>query len=331
VSSPSREYEAESTAGESEERALGEDLTDDAPAGGAKGEANAEFLGAGAGAGEQKVRDVDAGDEEDEADGGEKHNEDGLNVTDDCLAERPEAGAEAAVGLWKGGSQMIADVVHVGLGLRQRDTGFQAGNAVNAEARAAQGEGFGVPLADGEVDVLRDEGAELEIEGGGDDTDNGVIAVVEGDGTADDVGIGGKLASPESAAEHGDGRAADFVFAGREKAAEDRLDAEELKEIGSDEIAAYAFCVSIAGHDPSHVAKDGDAGEAAVVALPVAEVRVRDGAGLEVGLGGVDGEEVIGAGRVDGVKQDGVDDGEERRVDADAEGQSDDDDGGEAG
>ena len=78
------------------------------------------------------------------------------------------------------------------------------------------------------------------------------------------------------------------------------------------------------------MAIDGEAGEAAVVALPVEEVGVGDGAGFEVGLGGIDGQKFARMRQVDGVQQHRVDDGEECRVDTDAQSQRDDDDSSKA-
>jgi hypothetical protein len=92
-----------------------------------------------------------------------------------------------------------------------------------------------------------------------------------------------------------------------------------------------AFVVAGAGEEKTAVPKDGERREAAVVALPVAEVGVRDGPALKVRLGSIDGDQFAGMRQRDGVQQHGVHDGEQRGVDADSERQSDDNYQGKAG
>ena len=64
------EHEAEEGSGAGEDEAFGEELADDAAAAGAESAAHGELLGARGGAGEQEVGEIDAGDEQDGADGG---------------------------------------------------------------------------------------------------------------------------------------------------------------------------------------------------------------------------------------------------------------------
>ena len=80
----------------------------------------------------------------------------------------------------------------------------------------------------------------------------------------------------------------------------------------------------------AEVTENGKRGEAVIVPLPVAEIGIRDGTSLEIGLGGVDRDQFVGARQRDGVEEHRVDDGKQRRVDADAERQRDDDNRGKS-
>ena len=88
----------------------------------------------------------------------------------------------------------------------------------------------------GDEDVLLGAGRKdgREIEGGGENADDGEGAIIESDGAADDGGIGGVLAAPESVREQNGGRASLGAFIGSEETAELRLDAESLEKISGD-------------------------------------------------------------------------------------------------
>src|SRR5256884_8968275 len=66
--SPVGEGEAEQSAGESERQALGKNLADESPAASADGDAHTHFVTASGSAGEHEVREVDAGNEQDQSD-----------------------------------------------------------------------------------------------------------------------------------------------------------------------------------------------------------------------------------------------------------------------
>ena len=78
-------------------------------------------------------------------------------------------------------------------------------------------------------------------------------------------------------------------------------------------------------------AVDGHRGKAVVVVLPVAKVGIGDRAGAEIGLALVKHHELFGMRVGNWIEQHRVDDGEKRRVRADAERERQDRDGGEAG
>ncbi len=74
-------------AGGGEDEGFGEELANDAAACGSECGAHGELLGAGGCAGEQKVREVDADDEEDESDGAPEDDERAAKTSGDVLLE----------------------------------------------------------------------------------------------------------------------------------------------------------------------------------------------------------------------------------------------------
>ena len=121
------EDEAQDAAGDGEHHALGEELADDAAALRAEGGADGEFALAAGGADEQQVGDVGAGDEQDQADGAEQHEERAAGVTDDGIAQG--LNAEVALRICPGefAQELLPGELHLGIGLVQRDAGFQHG------------------------------------------------------------------------------------------------------------------------------------------------------------------------------------------------------------
>ena len=82
------EQEAEDCACAGEDQAFSEQLAHDASAAGAESAAHGEFLGAGGGAGEQQVGEIDAGDEQDGADGGPEDDQRPAQFAADVVLER---------------------------------------------------------------------------------------------------------------------------------------------------------------------------------------------------------------------------------------------------
>ena len=121
------EDEAEDAAGEGEDDAFGQQLTDDARAARAHGGANGEFTLAAGGADKQKVGDVGAGDEENEADGAEKDEEGFARAGDDRVAQRLDA--EAVFGVHIVGMKaavLVGDQFELGVGLGEGNARFEA-------------------------------------------------------------------------------------------------------------------------------------------------------------------------------------------------------------
>ena len=87
-----------SAAGEREQQAFGQQLTDDAAAACAEGASHQHFLLASERARQQQVRDVGARDQQDEADGADQDRDRLAYVAHDLLAQRDDAEGQAAVG-----------------------------------------------------------------------------------------------------------------------------------------------------------------------------------------------------------------------------------------
>ncbi len=79
------------------------------------------------------------------------------------------------------------------------------------------------------MDAGREDGA--EVEGGGQDADDGDGGVVERDGAADEVGVGGEAANPESVAQECGFGAVPLAFLVVEATADFGFDTEEGKEV----------------------------------------------------------------------------------------------------
>jgi hypothetical protein len=296
----------------------------------AQRKADGELLRASIGAGEEQVRNIHAGDEQNKSHRAEQHQQDGLHVADDGLAKRRERGTNTLIVCGELHSEMIGDGIHIRLRLRERDAGFQARDAADAQTVAADIESFGGPRANGQVNIFRLKRTEVQVEIGGNDADDGEALSVERESAAEDVGLFAEFTSPKAFADESNVAAANLIFSGLEQAAQHRLHAEQGEEIGRKIFAVDALRFACPGENESGMFEDGEVGEGAVVPLPVAEVGIGDGSKGEVGFRRIDCDQLVGVRQIHRMQQDRVDDGEERGVHADAERQRDDDDAGEA-
>ena len=321
------EQQTERAADASEKQAFGEELAKHAKATGTEGDADGEFAGSAHGAGEKKIRDVGAGNEEQEADRGEKNDEQGLDVADDVVFQRDEDDAFVFVGFGIFLREMLRDGVHIGLRLHDGDAGFETADDVSAEVHAAIAEGEVGPLATEGVDI-----AALAVEGEvrRNDADDRVVRTVEGDRFSSDVEGGSEFAAPEAAAEHNHGCGAELIVGVSEQTAHHGMDAEEFEKFGRDHVAGDAFSgFSGAEEVVVFVAVHRQGGEGLIVALPVEEVGVVDGSAGDAGNGIVERDELAGVWVGERIEKDAVDDGEESGVGADAEGERENGDDGE--
>ncbi len=119
--------DAEHAAHGGERDAFGEQSAEEALARGAKGGADGDFFLARGGASHQEVRDIGAGDEQDETDGAEKQPEGGTHVAiEEIVFQRLDARGPAFIGFWVDFGDVGGDGGHVRIGLREGDAGFHA-------------------------------------------------------------------------------------------------------------------------------------------------------------------------------------------------------------
>ena len=152
------------------------------------------------------------------------------------------------------------------------------------------------------------------------------------DGAAEDGGITVKDALPEIVAEDSDGGTAGEILLGRELTAVLRRDAENAEIAGGDALLRDELEAAIGGKV--------DAGGAGVSRGSEERGAVAHGEEESAGLavidlfpivGGDDEGEARGVGIRQGLEQDGIEHAEDGGIDADAEGERKEDDGGEGG
>ena len=165
-------------------------------------------------------------------------------------------------------------------------------------------------------------------------TDNREGAAVERDRAADDRGIRGKRAAPETVGDHGDGVAiGDAFFVGAKGPAELRPDAEELEEVRGHELAEDANRLVAGAQVHRHETERHHRGHAVERRrAQVLEVRIRHAQVVARGAGAVDHEDAILArDACQRRKQQRLHPAEDRGVGADAEPEDEDGDHRERG
>ena len=294
---------------------------------GAHGGAHGEFMGAAHGAGEKKIGDVGAGDQEKEADSREQHEQEGLNVADDVLLHGNEIDAHGFVGLGISGGEIFGNAVHIGLSLRETYVGLEAADTVSTHADAAIEKGRIDVLADGGVDVAI---LAVESEAGRNHADDLVGGAIEGHRFADNIERGTEFAAPQTAAEKRNGRSAGVIVTRKKSAAENGRYAQRGEKIRGNHVAGEALG-DFAGTDEVVVlvAVNGQGGKCFCVALPVEEVGISERSLVEPGHFFIDGDELAGLRVGQRIEQHAVDYRKERSVGADAERERQNGDGGE--
>jgi len=337
---PHAEDGSRGAAGNGENDAFGEHLTNQAKTRGAHGGANGDFFLPRGGTREEEIRDVDARDHEDEADEREEDRGDGRQGIGgagvgarDFFGEDADDLAVICFGELFGEAR--GDDLQAGLSLLDGDAGFEGGEDVEfacgarCEERVVVG---GVVLhADGSVGVHFDDrvGAVKLLFG---DADDGDVATVEADGAADDVGIASEALLPITVAEDDDVAGAWLIaFAGEDGATEEGLDAEHCEEVAGDFGDDGAVGATV-GTDADQIEDEGGhVGEDGSL-LVVEEVEIGGLVGL--GRGGAlhtDGDETVGVFDGERAEEEDVGEAEDGGVGADAESEGEDGDEGEAG
>src|SRR5208282_2747070 len=139
-----------------------------------------------------------------------------------------------------------------------------------------------------------------------------------------------EVALPEAVADDDYRAAARAIFFGEEGAANDGFDAKERENAGGHVLRVEALGLAGAGESDARGASGFDGFEGMALVAPVDPILV---GGRDSGVGTFFGDEDE-AGRIaerERTEEDGVDDGQDGRVRADAEGEREDGDGGEAG
>jgi hypothetical protein len=345
-----------------ENDAFGEELADDAGARGSEGGAEGHLRFAAHAADEQEIGDVAAGDEENDAGDPHEQVEVGLVLILKVLDTAP-CGGEDDVGFGEGqlalgvgvhgirGDDLAEEAADFGLQRGEGDTRFEAADDVEPLHRGA------VDVSDvhegghglhGEVVVGWRAGEAVAIEtlrrNSGDDDGLGV----DPECGTDDGRIAGVVVLPVFVADDGDrGGAGDVVGIG-DKAAGSRSEAEGAEVVAGDELThdgACGFLGAIAADGDGAVGESGlnggerlELGDFLLELLP--GVGGEERVGVAVGVAtGVDAAVVVvakadegrGVGNGKVAHEDGVDEGEDGSVGANAESQGEDGGGGEAG
>jgi hypothetical protein len=247
------ESDAENAAGDGEEQNFGESGLQDARGGGSEGRADGGFTVASDEAGELRVGEVDAGDEQDAEDGGHEEPEPGGSFADDDFFHRLDVGGEGSVGraIKLTGRDLpgerVVECVEILLCLRDRDSGFETSEgdvvavvAIEAEVVEVDGEwskDFIVWELTGEWN-----GSEFvgfgEVEVFGQDAYDLIGCAGDLESFADHAGVTVEEALPKVVAEDSYVFAAFDRFFGEEVAAENWLDCEDVEKVGKSEDAA---------------------------------------------------------------------------------------------
>src|SRR5258708_7120591 len=159
------------------------------------------------------------------------------------------------------------------------------------------------------------------------DSDQGAVRAVEDEGLVDEGGVGGEAVDPCAVAHDEDGRGAGLVVGGLGCASEERGHAEEFKRAGSDVVAVKALG-AFAG-----AVKNVEAGTAddAVKGMILGDIVEEFGPGengsaarlILLSVVNYDRDESAGVRIREGLHHDVLDDAEDGRGGADAEGESD--------
>ena len=281
--------------------------------------ADGDLFAAREGAGEEKIGDVGAGDEEDERDGAEHHKQGGTNIADGLITEGMNDGAPSFVLGGVGLFEALGDGVHLGLRLLDGDSGFEAADGevvmVVANGRGGGSEGHGNPYS-GEAGLVHRRAH---------DADDSVGVAVEVDGFADGSGIVGVMSLPEFVAEDDLAVLAWVVFVRAEDAAVDGFDSEGREEVCADGAGGDGFGFACAGDVKACSGVDGHLVEEAGLLLPVEEVGGGDGEGRHAGKAGLGRRvpylhDAVGVAIGKGLEENFVNDAEDGGVCPDAQG-----------
>ena len=325
VDAPDRQQQPETAADDAEDDAFGEELADEAAAGGAERAAHRHLAFARRRAREQQVGDVGAGDQQDEADGAEKHQHGLADVADHRLVERDRGEVEPLVAVRILRGEALADGLHLG------------SDVLEWNARLGPADGSEVPraaLAGGEVRVVGDRHPDDPAGRVGEALrhhphDLGRYAV-DRDLLPDRVVAAAEALAPQPVADDRDLAAAWVVLVGPEGAAERGAHTEEVEQRGADLGGVEPHGLPLAGEDDAGPGDRGRVRQRLALFLDVGEVRPRHRRPAAFGEV-IDPHEPLRVLVRQGLEQHAVHDAEDGAVGADAQRQRQHGDGGERG
>ena len=264
--------EARRAAEEADEEAFGEELADEPGFGGTESAADGEFAAAAVGAGQHESGEVGAGDEPDDGDGGVERVEAGANVVGGDVSQGLDAHRFRGFGGGIFVEKLLVDGGDFLLGLLDGDAG--------AEARDGRERGVaavleGAVIGQRGIDFVA--GALRELEVRRHDSDDGVGLTVDSDGVADDGPARVKDLVPGGVAEDDDLGGAWLCVFGKETAAEDRLGAEDIEQVGAGADLGDEFNVVAIAEGGDLDGPPCEVGENVAAGFPVADVGQRSG------------------------------------------------------
>ncbi len=331
----SKRHESESDAQEatqdSEGGALEEELPRQSSPAGSERRSERELLLAAVGPDEKKVGHVGTGDQEHEPHRAQEDPEHFTHVADDVLFEGMDVGTEVGL-LHHRESQAFREFLrpdgdharHVGVGLLETHAGLQSSDALIAEVSH---------LELGAVELLGEKqvGAVAEkSEISRENADDLPALCVDDEATSENGRIATEMPLPVGVTQnHGERISRRIVLAG-EDAPEDRLDPEELQRAVGDAHRVDPLGLPEARHRRLAVVPYSDVFENLSL-FAIGEVerrRLVDGVESETGGAMPHPDEALGLLEGERLQQDSVDDGEDGRVGADAQGQGQDGDEG---
>jgi hypothetical protein len=326
------ERDAERTAGDGEQSALDHELTHQPGAAGAERRPQRKIVLAPRNACEQQAGHVGARDQQDQADGAHQDAEHRPHATGQLVAQRHERHRRGLVLGGELAAQLGMDRIDVGARRVERRAGLEPPDGLQMLAAAA---------AIGDRPVVADErphlGALIEafgderLEGWRHHADDREWPIVHRDHPSDGGRIGAEPAAPEAVAQDGGLPAGGRVFGGGEVAPDRRRDAEHPEEVPRHAHPADPFRLAVGHQRRTPRADERHVVERVAAVAPVEERQVADVAGRSGRPPLADGDEAIGIRIRQRTEQHGIEDAEDRRVRADAEGERHERDRREAG
>jgi len=208
------------------------------------------------------------------------------------------------------------------LGSRERDAGLEASDDGDGVTPVTDFVHVG---GDKEIDAKTGRKDRSEIEGLRENADDGDGLIIEIDGLAEDIFIARELLLPELIGKHGNERSAFLVLFGKKRAAECGSDAEGVEEIVGDHNGLNVLRIAVAGHVVFAAAPEGLVAGDFLEGLRVA-LEFFEGANVVRGAGeaafaviACEPNELLRMGERKRTKKEGVDDGKDDDVGADAE------------